>query len=86
MLELKQKEIRKHETEKGTKKLHERLKRWQKENNTTGVPSAYKLGLKCIGKSYGIYGTNGILYIDLLSDECELIGIACRDGAFIYID
>lgn len=59
-------------------KLHE----WQTEHNTAGLPSAYSLGLECVGYSVGVYGCNGSLFKDLATGR--LYGCADR-GYHIYI-
>lgn len=60
----------------------DRLKKWQTENNTTGVCDAYNLGLKLVAYSVGVYGLNGTLYEDV--ETGELIGVPTR-GYNIYI-
>lgn len=61
----------------------ERLKAWQNKNNTTGLCSAYDLGLKRIAYSIGVYGLNGTLYQDIRSGE--YIGVPTRSYN-IYVD
>ena len=66
----------------GYDKFSKRLSTWQKAHNTTGLPSAYQLGLECIGYSCGQLGCNGSLFRDL--ETGELFGCASR-GYHIYI-
>lgn len=74
-----QKQIR---TIGGADKFAERLAKWQTEHNTTGLPTAYALGLECIGYSLGVYGCNGSLFRD--PSTGEVFGLASR-GYHIYI-
>jgi len=50
-----------------------RLKDYQAQNNTTGLPSAYELGYEAVGYSSGLYGCNGSLFKD--KETNELIGV-----------
>lgn len=79
MLTLKQKEIREHENREA---VYAKVKAWQNEHNTTGLPSACRLGLEVVGRSYGVYGANGTLFRDL--ETGELYGVPARDET-IYL-
>ena len=59
-----------------------RLSEWQQANKTTGVPSAYSLGLRRVAYSVGVYGVNGCLYEDI--ETGEYIGVPCR-GYNVYV-
>ena len=72
MVRTTQKEIRRF----GNEELFwERLKKYQKDNNTSGVPCASELGLKCIAYSVGVYGCNGTAYVD---ENGTIIGVPTR--------
>lgn len=66
----------------GSDEFYARLHQWQTENNTTGLPSAYSLGLECVGYSAGVYGCNGSLFRDIETNR--LYGCADR-GYHIYV-
>lgn len=63
-------------------KLYARVKAYQEERNTTGLPEAYTIGVECIGYSAGVNGCNGSLFRDL--ETGELFGIGKCDYT-IYI-
>lgn len=58
-------------------KLHNRVRKYQEEHNTTGLPTAYAINVECIGYSTGVYGCNGSLFRDLTTGE--LFGVGTRD-------
>lgn len=74
MLQLKLKDIRMYENRE---EVMDRIEKYQKDHNTTGLPSAYEIGLRCIGRSYGVYGANGSLFEDVKTGE--LFGVCSRD-------
>ena len=79
MIRVPRSEIKKYEA---TDELNKRLKDYQIAHKTSGIPSAYALGLECVGYSGGSYGCNGHLYRDIKTGE--LLGTTGRDK-FIYI-
>lgn len=79
MIRVPRSEIKKYEA---TDELNKRLKDYQIAHKTSGIPSAYALGLECVGYSGGSYGCNGHLYRDI--ETGELLGTTGRDK-FIYI-
>ena len=62
--------------------FNKRLTAWQTANKTTGLPTAYALGVECIGYAVGAYGCSGSLFRDIKTGE--LFGLAGR-GYHIYI-
>lgn len=71
-------EIRKYESNEPER----RLKEYQIKHNTTGVPNANALGLRCIGFSSNYLGCDGHLYEDIKTGE--KYGVPHRNE-FIYI-
>ena len=72
-------EIKKHDDGE----FWRRLEKYQKDNNTTGIPKAWDLGLVKIGYSAGVYGCNGTLYEDI--ETGDVIGAVGR-GYNIYVE
>ena len=62
--------------------LYERVRRWQEEHNTSGMPTAHDINVERIGYAHRYYGCNGSLFRDLTTGE--LFGIGRRDNT-IYI-
>lgn len=58
-------------------RFYDRVKQYQHEHNTTGLPSPYDINVECIGYSAGYYGCNGSLFRDLTTGE--MFGIGRRD-------
>lgn len=70
MIELKQKQIKQQlHCSNGPEEVWRRLREYQKEHNTTGMPSAYHLNLRVLGYSYGTYGVNGMMWQDITTGE-----------------
>lgn len=83
MLKTTQKEIKRLEARyNGPGEVWERVKKYQAEHNTSGIPSAYTLGLEVFAYSVGMYGCNGVAFRDLKTGEIYASG---RRDNLIYI-
>ena len=63
--------------------IWKKVEKWQKENNTSGLPAAWHINCTVLNHSVGTYGRNGILIKD--NETGIVYGIPGR-GHWVYLD